>query len=70
MITKLQKDVFIFIKDFLHDNKYAPSYQEIGEGCGIKHISHVKKRVDSLERQGYINKVKNLSRTITINYDS
>lgn len=45
---------YIFLGHYIKANGYAPSYQEIREGCGLKSVGTVSYRMKQLERKGYI----------------
>lgn len=52
-MTKKQRNVFLFIKNFIEENGYSPSVREIGKGVN-KAISTVHVHLLNLEQQGYI----------------
>ena len=63
-MTPRQKQALDFIKKFWQDNGYAPSYEEMKEGLGMKSKSSVAAVIDRLEERGFIVRVPNLARSI------
>ena len=49
-----QEQILSFLKDFLDNNPYPPSYREIASGVGIKSTNSVKKYLDILEEKNLI----------------
>ena len=48
-LTKRQKEVFQFLKQYLEDhNGTAPSYEEIRDGLGLHSLSTVHKHLKAL----------------------
>ncbi len=65
-LTKKQKDVLNFIKDFVDDNGYPPSVREICIGIGVKSTSTVHGYLTRLERNGYITRESTRTRSIVL----
>ena len=53
-LTKKQNDVYLFIKQHLQENGYAPSYREIGEHFGLSSSATIHGHVQSLVDKGMI----------------
>ena len=53
-LTKRQKDVLDFIKAFVEENGYAPTYQEIADNSGMKSRSEAYARVQALIKKGHV----------------
>ena len=68
-LTPKQENFIKFIKDFIHENNYSPSYMEISKGLSIKSMGTVSWYVSTLEKKGIIkrNHGYNGKRAITIN---
>ena len=64
-LTKREKEVFEFIKDFINSHKLPPTNREIAEHFGIA-PKNAFKYLSILERKGYIKKNKKISRGITV----
>jgi len=54
MLTKKQKRVYDWIKRFIQEHGYAPSYDEIRKGLGFNSLSTVYEHLRRLEEKGYI----------------
>jgi len=74
VLTRRQKQVLDFLKSFIDDNGYCPSFEEIAEGMkqrrfggrGLTSLATVHKHMETLEKKGYIRRGHNRSRSIEI----
>lgn len=66
-MTPKQRDVLLFVRahQAQHDG-ISPSFQEIGDGLGIKTKSEVFRRLRGLEEAGLIERRRNRARAIKI----
>lgn len=53
-LTEKEYETYMFLIDYIKENGYAPSYQEIAEEFGLKSTSTVYERMKKLERKGKI----------------
>lgn len=67
ILTKKQKGVYDYIKDYIQKNSIAPYIREIQEGCGIYSYKSAVDKLLALEKKGYIKRVLNKHRSISIN---
>ena len=65
-ITKRQKEILEFIRDFLASKGYSPTLEEIAERFGISSLNAVYKHLKSLEQRGYIRRLSNQARSIHV----
>lgn len=73
-LTKRQKHVLDFLKNFLDEHGYSPSFEEIAAGLKDKRfggkaltsLATVHKHITTLERKGYIRRGYNQSRSIEV----
>jgi len=65
-VTKRQKEILEFIRDFLASKGYSPTLEEIAERFGISSLNAVYKHLKSLEQRGYIRRLSNQARSIHI----
>jgi repressor LexA len=65
-ITKRQRQVYDFISDFVQQNQYSPSFEEIGEGLGLSSLATVHKHISNLEKKGLLSRDYNRSRSIDL----
>jgi len=65
-ITKRQKQVLDFIAQFIEDNGYSPSYQEIARGLELASLATVHKHIETLESKQYLRRGFNRSRSLDL----
>ena len=65
-MTEKQKQVLLFISEYIKNNGFTPSYQEMCDELGIKSKSHIHNIVKNLEQQGYIQSIRGKKRSISI----
>lgn len=54
--TKKQQQLLAYVEDFIHANKYGPSYREIAKALEYKSVSTVASHIDTLIKKGYLAK--------------
>jgi SOS-response transcriptional repressor LexA len=64
VLTKKQQMVLDFIKQFLGEQGYSPSYREIMTGLDIKSVSTVAEHVDNLVAKGFLVKKDGSARSL------
>ena len=65
-LTKRQKEILDFIKDFLAQHEYAPSFREIGEHFGYKSVATVSEHIDALQKKEYLTKDSTMARSLQL----
>lgn len=65
-LTRRQKEVLDFIADFISDNGYSPSFDEIAAGMGLASVATVHKHISALEKKNYLIKSYNQSRSLEL----
>jgi repressor LexA len=65
-LTKRQKQVLDFIANFIGDNGYSPSYEEIAHGLELASLATVHKHISALETKNYIKRGFNRSRSLEL----
>jgi repressor LexA len=65
-LTKRQRQVLDFICEFVEENGYPPTHQEIQFEVGLSSKSHAHFYLKALEREGYIERVPNIPRGIRL----
>jgi|SRR5947209_406583 len=65
-LTKRQKEVLDFIADFVEQNGYSPSYEELAHGLKLASIATVHKHIQGLESRNYLRRGFNQSRSIEV----
>ena len=65
-LTKKQRTVFNFIKNYKQKNKKAPTFREIAENCNLSSTSNVDRYVYVLKRKELIDYKRYTHRSIQI----
>lgn len=65
-ITRRQKDVLDFIREFVERCGYSPSFEEIARGLELNSLATVHKHISNLEKKGLLQRGHNRSRSIDI----
>ncbi len=63
-LTRRQREIYEFIRDFVRRNGYSPSLEEIGGHFGLSSVATVHKHVSHLVEKGYLQKAWNRSRSV------
>ena len=69
-LTKKQKQVLDYIKEFVQEHNYAPTYEEIAAGIGLSSPSTIYVHVVNLIVKGYLTKRWNANRSLELPEDS
>lgn len=69
MLTKRQKEVLDFIKQYSLKKGYAPSLEEIQKKFKLASVSTAHFHVSKLKESGYLDKIENKARAISIAND-
>jgi repressor LexA len=65
-LTKRQKEVLDFIADFVEENGYSPSYEELANGLKLASLATVHKHIQALESRNYLRRLFNQSRSLEV----
>jgi repressor LexA len=65
-LTKRQKQVLDFIGNFVDENGYCPSYEEIARGLELASLATVHKHISVLEAKSYLKRGFNQSRSLEL----
>lgn len=65
-LTKRQKQVLDFIANFVDENGYCPSYEEIAKGLELASLATVHKHISVLETKNYLKRGFNQSRSLEL----
>ncbi len=66
MLTSQEHKTLQFIRNYIAQYGYAPKFKEIGLAIGVASHGTIHRYVQSLEDKGYINRVKNNSRGMSL----
>lgn len=64
-LTKRQRELIDYIHDFIANNRYSPSYREIGQHFGFTSLGSVYKHITTLKKKGFLFSESKVSRSIT-----
>jgi repressor LexA len=65
-MSKIQKQIYDYVKESINDRGYPPAVREIGEAVNLKSSSSVHSQLKKLEDMGYIRRDSAKPRTIEI----
>jgi repressor LexA len=65
-LTRRQKEVLDFIADFVEENGYSPSYEELAHGLKLASLATVHKHIQALESRNYLRRLFNQSRSLEV----
>lgn len=65
-LTRRQRQVFDFIRDFIAENNYSPSLEEIAQGMELSSLATVHKHLSNLAEKGLIRRHWNRGRGIEV----
>lgn len=63
-LTRKQKQVLDFVKEFVERKGYSPSLEEIGRRFGLSSVATVHKHVSKLVEKGMLRRQRNVNRSI------
>jgi len=66
MLTKKQKELFIYLKTFISNNEISPSFEEMKNAVNLKSKSGIHRLITSLEQRGYIKRLKHKARAMEV----
>ena len=65
-LTKRQADCLAFIKSFVAERGYSPSFREVGAACGLKNMSHIHRVIHGLRKRGHLDLLPSQARSIVV----
>jgi len=65
-VTKRQREILDFLRQYIDDHQYAPSFEEIAEFFHFSSLATVHEHLTNLERKGLIQRSHNESRSIEL----
>src|SRR5262249_54202387 len=66
MVTKRQKEMLDFLREYIDEHGYAPTLEEIGRHFSLGSLATVHKHLQNLERKGLIRRLANRSRALEV----
>ena len=65
-LTRRQKEVVDFIAQFVVENGFSPSYEEIGQALKLASLATVHKHISALQAKNYLKRGHNQSRSVDV----
>ena len=65
-LTKRQREILDFLNEFIDQQGYAPSLEEIGRRFGLSSLATVHKHLTNLQDKGFIRRAWNRSRSVEL----
>jgi repressor LexA len=65
-LTKRQKEILDFLSEFINQNGYSPSMEEIAAHFHFASLNAVFKHLEALERRGHLHRDSNCARAIQL----
>jgi repressor LexA len=65
-LTKRQREILDYLNEFIQQNGYAPSLEEIGRRFGLSSLATVHKHLTNLQDKGFIKRAWNRSRSVEL----
>ncbi len=66
MLTKKQKELFVYLNNYISTNDISPSFEEMKNAVNLKSKSGIHRLITSLEQRGYIKRLKHKARAMEI----
>ena len=66
MLTTKQKELFVYLRDYISSNDISPSFEEMKNAVNLKSKSGIHRLITSLEQRGYIKRLKHKARAMEI----
>ncbi len=66
ILTKRQKEILSYIKEYIEDHDYAPSFEEIAEHFGLSAVSTIHEHVSALVSKGYLERYDRKERGLSL----
>jgi repressor LexA len=64
--TKKQKELLLYIENFISEHGYSPSYREIMNGLSYNSVATVALHVNSLIKRGHLRKREHSARSLEV----
>ena len=66
-LTKKQKKIYDYVRSFLDEHGYAPSYREIGEYFSLSSVATIAEHINTLKTKGYLDLDPGHARSLQLN---
>ena len=66
MLTKKQKELYDYLKDYITNKQISPSFEEMKSAVNLKSKSGIHRLITSLEERGFIKRLKHKARAMEV----
>lgn len=66
MLTKKQRDLLVFINDYIQETGASPSFEEMKDGLNLKSKSGIHRLINALVERGFLQRMTNKARALEI----
>lgn len=66
MLTRKQKELFVYLSEYISENDISPSFEEMKNAVNLKSKSGIHRLITSLEQRGYIRRLKHKARAMEV----
>src|SRR3954462_6626876 len=66
MLTKKQRDLLIFINDYIQNTGLSPSFEEMKAGLDLKSKSGIHRLINALVERGFLARLPNKARALEV----
>lgn len=66
MLTKKQRDLLVFINDYIQKTGLSPSFEEMKEGLDLKSKSGIHRLINALVERGFLERLPNKARALEV----
>lgn len=66
MLTRKQRDLLLFINDFINDNGVSPSFDEMKEALDLKSKSGIHRLINALVERGFLERLPHKARALEV----
>lgn len=65
-LSRKQRELYDYLSNFVAENGYAPTYQQMADGLGLKSRSSIFRRIKEMQMRGWIEVVPRKMSAITL----
>ncbi len=66
MLTKKQRDLLVFINDYIQNTGLSPSFEEMKDGLDLKSKSGIHRLINALVERGFLERLPNKARALEV----
>ena len=66
MLTKKQRELLLFINDYIQDTGLSPSFEEMKVGLDLKSKSGIHRLINALVERGFLERLPNKARALEV----